>query len=243
MRPPDSRPQIDAIITIAPPPRARMCGTASARRADGGEHRLVERRLPFGVGGPEQIAARGAADVVHQDVDAAERLDRPRRRPAAIPPAVDTSACTASTRCGVRRGGLRPRRARPASRSAPRAQRHTRQPSAASALALASPSPRLEPVTMAILSSSSRCIGSTSRLPTTDSRLPTDFDRPVKSLSRQSNWWNCILNSFFCSSLLLERQQVRHDERDDRPLDRRALGEGPGRARDRRRRRTRRRAS
>ena len=29
MRPPDSRPQIEAIMTIAPPPRARMCGTAT----------------------------------------------------------------------------------------------------------------------------------------------------------------------------------------------------------------------
>src|SRR5262245_29125075 len=49
-----------------------------------------------------------------------------------------------------------------ASRSAasPRAQRHTRHPSAASDLALANPSPRLEPVTIAILSLSPR---STSR--------------------------------------------------------------------------------
>ena len=45
------------------------------------------------------------------------------------------------------------------SASAPRAHRHTRHPSAASALALANPNPRLDPVTIAALPvSSSRSI-------------------------------------------------------------------------------------
>ena len=44
-----------------------------ARGANRGEQRLVERTLPVGVGGPEQIASRGPPHVVHQDVDPAER--------------------------------------------------------------------------------------------------------------------------------------------------------------------------
>ena len=47
-------------------------------------------------------------------------------------------------------------RAASASRSSPRAQMHTRHPSATSARALASPRPRLAPVTTAILSVSPR---------------------------------------------------------------------------------------
>ncbi len=43
--------------------------------ADRGKKRLVERRLPFGVGRSQQIGARRAADVVDQDVETAERLD------------------------------------------------------------------------------------------------------------------------------------------------------------------------
>ena len=81
------------------------------------------------------------------------RMSRPpnastvRSITSSIPSAVDTSACTREHLRG--RGATRlhfPRRV--ASRSSPRAQMHTRQPSAASALALASPSPRLEPVTI-----------------------------------------------------------------------------------------------
>ena len=64
---------------------------------------------------------------------------------------VDTSACTAAIMFGPPGGGLDFER-RLGERSAPRAQMHTRQPSATSARALASPSPRLEPVTTATLS-------------------------------------------------------------------------------------------
>jgi hypothetical protein len=60
-----------------------------------------------------------------------------------------------------------------ASCSEPRAHRHTRHPSATSDRALARPSPRLDPVTMATLSVSWRSIYCGAP--------------PVRSLSRQSN--------------------------------------------------------
>ena len=61
------------------------------RGADRGKQRLVEGRLPLGVGGLEQVAAAGAADVVDEDVEAAERFDR-AFDDASMPAVVDTSA-------------------------------------------------------------------------------------------------------------------------------------------------------
>ena len=75
MRPPDSRPQIDAIMMIAPPPRCLHVRHGQARRADRRKQRLVERRLPLGVGRVEQLRAGRAPDVVDEDVEAAELLD------------------------------------------------------------------------------------------------------------------------------------------------------------------------
>jgi hypothetical protein len=49
-----------------------MCGTASF------ETRMADRFLPLAVGGRQQVAAAAKADVVDQDVDAAECLDGPR---------------------------------------------------------------------------------------------------------------------------------------------------------------------
>ena len=49
-----------------------------ARGADRREQRLVDRRLPLGVGRAEDVGAAGLADVVDQDVDAAEPFDRAR---------------------------------------------------------------------------------------------------------------------------------------------------------------------
>ena len=48
------------------------------RRANGREQRLIERLLPVGVGRVGDRAAASKTDVVHQDVHAAERVDRAR---------------------------------------------------------------------------------------------------------------------------------------------------------------------
>src|SRR4029453_13734270 len=104
MRPPDSRPQMDAIMMIAPPPRRFMCGTASRearmagnsvsanapppprglhvgnaqpRGANGREQLFVECRLPLGIARIQQIGAGGTSDVVDEDVEAAEPFHRP----------------------------------------------------------------------------------------------------------------------------------------------------------------------
>ena len=75
MRPPDSRPQIDAIMMIDAAAALLHVRHGQARGADRGEQRFVERRLPFGVGRAEQVGAGGAADVVDQDVEPAEHVD------------------------------------------------------------------------------------------------------------------------------------------------------------------------
>ena len=89
----------------------------------------------------------------------------------------------------------------PLRRAAPRRARRgtTRQPSATSARALASPSPRLEPVTMATLSVSPRSMNHSHCH--FEHSLTFQFPRPpVRSFSRQSNSWNVTLNSFFCTN-------------------------------------------
>ena len=70
-----SRPQIDAIITIEPPPRGAHVRHDEARHADCRVESLIESLLPFGIRRVDDIGAFGGADVVDQDVDAAERLD------------------------------------------------------------------------------------------------------------------------------------------------------------------------
>ena len=62
---------------IAPPPRSFMCGTASRDARMAGNSVSSNRRLPLGVGGVEQIRAGRPADVVDEDVEPAERVDRP----------------------------------------------------------------------------------------------------------------------------------------------------------------------
>src|SRR6186997_2555770 len=84
-----------------------------------------------------------------------------------------------------------------ASCSDPRAQMHTRQPSATSARALASPSPRLEPVTIAILSVSPRSIRSARLLRPSAGEI---VQPPVERLKGHAEL-------VFLDELSLERQQ------------------------------------
>src|SRR6185436_3282787 len=105
--------------------------------------------------------------------------------------------------------------ARPAS---PRAQIVTLQPSCTSAVAMASPRPLLEPVTTAVLPSSSSFTEVRSAAAATGQVV----QRPVKR--RIDELEGVLLEHFF-----LDRQQLRHDERDDGAFDRSA-------ARERRRR-------
>ena len=122
-----------------------------SRRPDGRVERLVEGLLPRLVWRVEQAGAAAEPDVVDEDVEPAEASDGLAARPR---------LCLAASRDPPRRrapGRRRPRRSATSaaareSGSADRAQMHTRHPSAASDLALAKPSPRLDPVTMATLS-------------------------------------------------------------------------------------------
>ena len=70
MRPPDSRPQIDAIMMIAPPPRCFMCGTASR------DARIAGNSVS------SNAACHSASDVSSRSVPAARptlltRMSRP----------------------------------------------------------------------------------------------------------------------------------------------------------------------
>ena len=85
MRPPASRPKIDAIMMIDPPPRCCMCGTARRDARTGRHQRLIERLLPELVRGVDEAPPPRRANVVDEDIDPTERLDRPvDHRP--IPP-------------------------------------------------------------------------------------------------------------------------------------------------------------
>ena len=156
IRPPVSRPKIDAIIRMTPPPRRFMWGTASfdARTAGMSVWSIASCQSASVVAIRSPPRARPTLFT---------RMSRPPNRAtvwstsAATPSAVATSACTAKTRAGSPQADPTSASAS-ASRPGVRAQSATRQPSRASAVALASPRPRLEPVMMAILSVSSRFI-------------------------------------------------------------------------------------
>ena len=105
------------------------------RRANRREERLVERLLPVGVGGARaMLAAAGQADVVHEDVEAAEV-----RRRCASTTVVDALGRSRRlprrrARAPGRRSVARTSRAALERARRPRAQIVTRQPSAASAV-------------------------------------------------------------------------------------------------------------
>src|SRR5829696_7476999 len=94
-----------------------------------------------------------------------------------------------------------------ASRSGPRAHRQTRHPSATSARALASPSPRLDPVTIAILSASERSMQQIGNLlrPSTREIVQPPVERMIRHLEL------VLLHEF-----PLQWEEVGGDERDNR---------------------------
>ena len=71
------------------------------RHADGRIQRLVERLLPLGVGRVDDVGAFGGGDVVDEDVDAAEGLERGVDDLLRRLRAVDRSAATAIGRPGT----------------------------------------------------------------------------------------------------------------------------------------------
>src|SRR4051812_39890229 len=200
-------------MMMTPPPRCFMCGTA--RR----EARIAGNSV-------SSNAACHSASVVPSRSDPAARptlLTRMSRPPnvstalpitSSMPAAVDTSACAVAIMFG-RFAAASTSSAASASCSAPRAQRHTRQPSATSERALARPSPRLEPVTTATLSVSPKSITWRSRR-SFDSSAGQVVETPVHLLEDEAEF-------VLLHELLLEREQVGPDERDHRALDRRAL--------------------
>src|SRR3982750_868291 len=148
------------------------------------------------------------------------RMSRPPKVSTALPitnsmpAAVDTSACAVAIMFG-RFAAASTSSAASASCSAPRAQRHTRHPSATRERALARPSPRLDPVTTATLSVSPKSITWRSRR-SFDSSAGQVVEAPVHLLENEAEF--VLLHELF-----LEREQVGPDERDHRALDRRPL--------------------
>src|SRR5262245_47966208 len=144
-----------------------------------------------------------------------------------MPSAVARSAVTPSTR------SLPPAPARVRSsvtaavnRSSPRAHTVTEQPSATSAAALASPSPRLEPVTTATFLASSRFMRWQEVLLAFPSAI-LQFCNPAISSTASSRQvvetpveWNVFhLELVLLQEVLLGKQQAGMDERDHRALD------------------------
>ena len=76
---------------MTPPPACAHVRHDQPRHADRRKQRLIERALPVVVGGRDDVAAAGLADVVDEDVDAAERLEGSRHELLA-PSGVETSA-------------------------------------------------------------------------------------------------------------------------------------------------------
>ena len=107
--------EIDEMLTIEPPPRSTMTGTAcfEARKA---VRRLMSRaRSQSSSLVSTTVPTNGPADVVHEDVEAAERVDRgPHHRLAVGRPGAV--------------GRRTPRRCRPRTRSAPWSPRPARAP-------------------------------------------------------------------------------------------------------------------
>src|SRR6266550_2702362 len=101
--------------------------------------------------------------------------------------------------------------ARPAS---PRAQIATLQPSCTSAAAMARPKPLLEPVTTAVLPSSSRFTTIRSAAAAAGQVVQRPVERRIDELE------GVLLEHF-----LLDWQQLRHDERDDGAFDGSTAGE------------------
>ena len=134
---PDRRDHHDR--AAAAPPHVRH---GQPRRADRRKQRLVERLLPLGVGGVDDVGAPGEADVVDEDVEAAEGLDRSRRRRRATPLSVARVGLTPPARARSPPGSVR---SSAAAVGEPRLRRARRSSPgslpATSAVALAKPKP------------------------------------------------------------------------------------------------------
>ena len=74
----DSRPQIDAIIRMTPPPAARMCGTASRDMRMAGNSVWSSALCQSASDVDDDVGAAGLADVVDEDVEPAEAFDGAR---------------------------------------------------------------------------------------------------------------------------------------------------------------------
>ena len=149
--PPVSRPKIEEMWTMLPPPRASIKGIA-ARLTRTAERKL---KLMMSFHSASSISTKG----VHFDPPTLfTRISSPPKRlfaastTAIAPSGVVTSCAMASTSVPP----LANSAAASASVSAPRAQMQSRAPSAAKATAMRLPIPRLAPVTKATLSLSPR---------------------------------------------------------------------------------------
>ena len=164
------------------------------------------------------------------------RMSRPPKcstdRPtiAATPSAVDRSACTASTRSPPL--SRRSFSAAAARRSAPRAQTITLQPSASSARADASPRPRLEPVTRAILSVSCRSIRVSSATSSSEPPVenpPWTARRRGRHLDLGSPWPDEEYGTKLIPSSVMLWRMVRAHDNSENCLSRRRSVFGDGR--------------
>ena len=131
-------------------PTAAHVRHRQARGPHGGKQRLVDRLLPLGVGRVGNRAAAGEADVVDEDIETTA-TPRPCAHDVGNP-ALGRQIDRHSQHPAIgARDPVEP--GRRVSEPVPTAaQMVTRHPSSTSAVAHASPRPRLEPVTMATLS-------------------------------------------------------------------------------------------
>ncbi len=178
---------------MTPPPRLRHVRHRGARGANGGIERLIERLLPELVRRLEQAGAAAEADVVDEDVDAAE-ASRPSARRAArcLPRRGEIRLHGEHRVVGPAGGALARSRAASSSRAAPRAQMTTEAPFGGQRLRAApARDPRLDPVTMATLPSSCKSTGAVSLHARSSYGAVSVGARacpPVRSFRRQSYW-------------------------------------------------------
>src|SRR2546425_1657974 len=252
MRPPDSRPQIDAIITMAPPPRRRMCGTARRDARTAGKS-VWSRASCHSASLVSVIEAPRPRPTLLIRISSPPKVSTVRVTTVPTPSTDDKSAATASTRLS----SAASRRSSPAAlsrRASPRSQIVTRHPSWMSAVALASPSPRLEPVTMATLPVSSRSILVLAGLSDHEAHegtqkptrffgffcVPRHFVRTTAGVSSPAAATGQVveqpverlvahLKLVFFEEFALGREQLRLDQGQDGALDRAAVRDGRGR--------------
>src|SRR5262245_56806266 len=212
-------------MTIAPPPRFRISGTAS-RDARTAGNRVWSSASCHSSSDVPTISVPLARPTLLTRMSSPPNKSTVRAMTVSTPAAVETSATTGNTsvgRCATERSSA----AASLSDGSPLAQIVTRHPSWARARALANPNPLLEPVTMATLPERPRSMNGRmagrkdGRIPATSSSAPPGeivegpVERPVNDLEGVRR-----------KEFLFGRQELGADEGENRAFDRASGCEG-----------------